>query len=741
MPIRDKDKILESTLSVQSGARDYIRRGWPVIPVPHGEKKPIVSGWPDLRITEADLPKYFADGQNIGVILGEASGDLVDVDLDSAEGITLAPSFLPETESTFGRRSKPESHWLFVTDPIPASERFLDPEDGTSLIELRSTGCQTIFPPSEHSSERVEWARNGEPRRISGSFLRASVARLAGAVLLARHWPKRGSRQDAALALAGGLLRHGWSEADVSTFIAAVAKAAGDDESQKRATAGAFTERRLSGRRAATGWPRLGKVLGERVTARVRGWLGESAPHDDALPRVDGPPLLRQVEAFCSRFLVLPQGVPFVLALWTLGTHTFRPFGSEPEDIFDCFPFLAINSPIKRCGKTRVGEILSLLAARADRCVASTEAAIFRSIKAERPTLILDEAEVLHGKSERAEAVRAILNAGNRGGITVPRCVGDSNRLERFPVYSPKVIIAIGQLPDTIRDRSIVISMQRKAPHEAIASFKIRRVQAEATTLRETIAAFIKKETPRIQEAYNSADIGFLQDREAEGWEPLFALLEVIDPSRRDELREGALRLANEKSATDIDESLSLHLLTDIRAAMDGQPQMLTRDLLEQLKNRAESPWAVDCPLTDRKLARMLRPFEIVSRSVRIGNTTGKGYAGADFEPAFRRYLAPEGKNPSHPSQPAKIAAEIEFSEASQRLDVTDGKNGPDPHKQPLVTDVTLESPSGGTKVACRACGGGRFWLSVHGAEVCATCHPPAAPHLVAAWIGPEMIQ
>lgn len=39
----------------------------------------------------------------------------------------------------------------------------------------------------------------------------------------------------------------------------------------------------------------------------------------------------------------------------------------------------------------------------------------------------------------------------------------------------------------------------------------------------------------------------------------------------------------------------------------------------------------------------------------------------------------------------------------------------------------------------CYACGGRQWWRSVHGALVCATCHPPAAPELVAevAEVGP----
>lgn len=35
----------------------------------------------------------------------------------------------------------------------------------------------------------------------------------------------------------------------------------------------------------------------------------------------------------------------------------------------------------------------------------------------------------------------------------------------------------------------------------------------------------------------------------------------------------------------------------------------------------------------------------------------------------------------------------------------------------------------------CCACRGFIFWLSVHGVKVCATCHPPASPRIVRAWL------
>ena len=113
--IRWRDRDSAGTRSPLSDmARSYIDLGWSVVPVPFRTKFPTIKAWQNLEITKIDIPKYF-DGrpQNIGVLLGEKSGGLVDIDLDSPEAVKLAPYFLPKTEAIFGRHSKPASHWLY----------------------------------------------------------------------------------------------------------------------------------------------------------------------------------------------------------------------------------------------------------------------------------------------------------------------------------------------------------------------------------------------------------------------------------------------------------------------------------------------------------------------------------------------------------------------------------------------------------------------------------------------------
>jgi replicative DNA helicase len=259
--------------AVLNAAQQEMRRGRSPIPIPRGRKQPNVHGWQHLVLTEDDLAESFAGNSNLGVLNGAPSANQVDVDLDCAEALQLANRFLPSTNSVFGRRSKPRSHRLYVCDPLPSTAQFRD-FDGTMLLEMRSTGTQTLFPPSTHpSGEPITWEQDAGPAAISGDDLTALVRKIAAASILARHWPSEGGRHDAALALAGGLLRLGWDEEQVATFVKAVADAAGDEETRDRAAAASYTGQRLAEGHSATGWKRLGQFVGGEVVNRVLSWL------------------------------------------------------------------------------------------------------------------------------------------------------------------------------------------------------------------------------------------------------------------------------------------------------------------------------------------------------------------------------------------------------------------------------------------------------------------------------------
>src|SRR6516162_2183203 len=131
-------------------ALSYIARGWNPVPVSRKTKMPIGREWQKRVLTAATAARYFNGAAiNVGVQLGPNSHDLTDADLDCPEAVQIGGLLLPATNATFGRKSKPCSHHLYVTDLAEhinkACLQFHDVDSkkgkpGTMLLELRIGG-------------------------------------------------------------------------------------------------------------------------------------------------------------------------------------------------------------------------------------------------------------------------------------------------------------------------------------------------------------------------------------------------------------------------------------------------------------------------------------------------------------------------------------------------------------------------------------------------------------------------
>ncbi len=170
-------------------AGEYARRGWSLLRIARGAKAPLSPGWQKKRTLEEWQVKslFGLSPVNIGVLLGESSGGLADIDLDHPEAVAMADEYLPPTNAIFGRTSKPRSHRLFRVVGDIATHKRQDSRRGDEsagmIVELRSTGTQTVFPGSVHpSGELIEWDTFGEPAEITADDLMAAVDRLADAV-------------------------------------------------------------------------------------------------------------------------------------------------------------------------------------------------------------------------------------------------------------------------------------------------------------------------------------------------------------------------------------------------------------------------------------------------------------------------------------------------------------------------------------------------------------------------------
>lgn len=271
----------------------WIQKGFSPVPVPHRSKKPVLKEWQRLEITTEGAAQYFnGASQNIGVLLGDKFGS-ADVDCDCSEAITAARELLPETGLIFGRQSKPFSHFFYRSDPPARTVQFIDPLDQSTIVELRglssdgSVGLQTVVPPSIHATGepvRFEQGFEGIPANIDADLLVTAVRRVAAAALLARHWPKQGSRHHAFLALAGVFARAAWNPEDAKAFHRVIYRCLwpvnpdlGASDSEVQSTFG-----KHSAGGEITGVPTLIGLVDRKVVDVAFRWLGfETGQHRD----------------------------------------------------------------------------------------------------------------------------------------------------------------------------------------------------------------------------------------------------------------------------------------------------------------------------------------------------------------------------------------------------------------------------------------------------------------------------
>lgn len=292
------------TSPILSIAQDYIARHWAVVPIEHKQKAPKIKAWQKLVIT-ADTAATFFNGaeQNIGVQLGARSRGLTDVDLDCAEGVQLAPYFLPATVAVFGRASKPSSHYLYyIDDGLEKATEQLKDENKQTIIELRmgggGAGAQTVFPGSTHpSGESIEWVKNGVPARSDYGTLKQAMIKIGIGSMFIRQWPK-GSGHEAAQTIGGVLARCGWSVEEIGDFVGILTRVAGEisREDDNKRTAKDAAEACINGQHAF-GFPKLAEDWGEKSTKAIAKILGYKNDNSAHVKPSNGGPVWREKSA------------------------------------------------------------------------------------------------------------------------------------------------------------------------------------------------------------------------------------------------------------------------------------------------------------------------------------------------------------------------------------------------------------------------------------------------------------
>lgn len=445
---------------------------------------------------------------------------------------------------------------------------------------------------------------------------------------------------------------------------------------------------------------------------------------------LEAPPL-SDVAQFLGQYVAFPSTeARDAAALWAAHTHVI--------DAFETTPRLSISSPEKQSGKTRVLEVLELVVARPLSVVNVSVSALFRSIDVAPPTLLWDEVDALFrgGNDPSREDLRALLNAGYRRGNQVLRCVGlgANLRVQAFLTFAPVALAGIGELPDTVADRSIHITMRRRRPDEPVRKFRIREAKPEGAQLWLRLDAWaglwrskLKHSRPRMPDG--------LSDRAEDLWEPLLGIADAVGGEWPERARTAASVLR--AVGRDRDGSRGVQLLADIKVIFSEHPAadaLPTAALLESLTALDESPWGDirGKPLDPRVLAKMLRPYGVKPGVVHVQTVTFRGYRRAAFTDCWGRYLPPLQESvPSVPSvhgQPMEVdSVEVDRSLVTGRTDRTvpsdvDVTGQP---LAPLADELSVFPASTGTPHPADAHQGANREGTQPGGQLCTPEYPP----------------
>jgi hypothetical protein len=411
----------------------------------------------------------------------------------------------------------------------------------------------------------------------------------------------------------------------------------------------------------------------------------------------DGAELLERLVWFIRRYVALSKDQALLIALWIVNTHTL--------DAADTTPYLNVKSAEKRSGKTRLLEVLSLLAAGSWLTGRVTAAVLVRKVAAEAPALLLDESDAaFKGDREYAETLRGVLNAGFRRGGVASLCVGQGANItyEDFPVYCPKVIAGIGKLPDTVADRSIPIELRRRRPSEMVEWFRLRKVGPEALPISRDVRAWAQSHLDSLSTAEPDLPEE-LDDRAQDIMEPLLAIADEVGGEWPERSRRAAVGLLTGEEREDA-ESLGVRLLRNVRGVFDdnSSDRLPTGKLLEALHAMEEAPWGSlrGEALDARGLARLLKPYGVKPEKLREGDDTFRGYRRTSFEDAWVRYLSAlpgEAEHVEHPEHSAdRVGSHVPHKQnVPERGDYVEHEKAHKKGDVPRVPEVPYDAVTG----------------------------------------------
>jgi Protein of unknown function (DUF3631) len=397
---------------------------------------------------------------------------------------------------------------------------------------------------------------------------------------------------------------------------------------------------------------KLAKRLGEDAEALQQEFKefagvadGFSAVSDDDVEPwtepVDVGELLQGIDVKLGKHVVLQQHQRMAVTLWTAMAWVHN-------DIAVHSPILTATSAEIGSGKTELLNVVARLVPRPSINVEMTGPSLFRFVDAQKPTLIIDEADDLF---VRKSDLKHIINASWTRGTKIPRQVKIDGVFVTvfFDPFCPKALGLLGKnLPRALKSRGIEIRMVPKRADETVQPFE-HTDDFEFAVLRRQLARFAADNAKTLKDTQPAFPPG-MNNRVQMNWKLLLAIAELAGGLWLQQAREAAERLTRSGRQP----SDGVHLLAAF--ADSGKIEITSEDVVTEFCRNPLDIWATynrGSKITQRQVAILLDAYDIHPISLhptKRKNLSRQGYKLSQFTDAFARYL------PEHPIIQSSLA-------------------------------------------------------------------------------------
>ena len=319
------------------------------------------------------------------------------------------------------------------------------------------------------------------------------------------------------------------------------------------------------------------------------------------------------------------EGADIYNTVWDIGTYF--------HILFYYYPYIKFGG-LKGVGKSKAGAVHAAIGFNGELFAKATPASIYRFAGDTRGVQVVDEQERLSSESDEMMAYYQVFNSGFQSNGAVIVTNTDSMKVDKWPTYCPKVIIAIWGMRETLADRADEIILLRST-NQTITNREVPPPELDRwRPIRDNLYLLMLQNWIEVKEIYDN----LTNEYEFEGrrWnlaKPLIAVARFIDryaPERENNIEKTLVDFIKKCNQTklentqDTNSAIILRALYDLLKNHSHQPDnYLFSITVKEVREKAvdlEGEWITD-HLKHKTVAGILKNLDLYKESNRSGRT------------------------------------------------------------------------------------------------------------------------